>query len=157
MEILPPGAVQRLEQYISMIEGKEGIGGAYICDTDQWPMAGKSSPGPWFPCQLTHGTIVSPLLGRPFLGMEHIAARGFHVYESTSSAYKSDMSQVLNTLSENELRMLSGNAMSLPAWGAWVFYVFTNTIRLDEAMAPTPERGVSIGFSGSEEEDTQRG
>ena len=144
-EILAPGAKQRLEKYIAQLDFLEGIGGAYLCDVEQWPEKGKAAAGPYFPCQLTHGTIVSLSTSRIFLGMEHVAAQGFHVDKEASVTYQSVMKEVLSDLSEKEQKEPSGNAMSLPAWAAWFMYVLSHTERIDPnepKTTPQPENNM---------------
>ena len=130
-ETLPPGAKQRLEQYLEMM-AETGIGGACLCDVEQWPKQGKASAGPYFPCQLTHGTVVSLTTFRSFLGSEHVAAQGFHMFPEIAKNNATVIAEVLQPFQDKDLKELSGNAMSLPAWAAWVAYVCSHTERVAE-------------------------
>ena len=152
LDTLPPGAKQRLEQYLGVKKDFEGIGGACLCDVEQWLSKGKSGVGPYFPCQLTHGTVVSLALLRSFLGAEHVAAQGFHIFPQTSDKYSSVMADVIKPLSEKDIKELSGNAMSLPAWAAWVAYVCSNTARIVD-MKPMAE--TSMAARGSSNADLE--
>ena len=108
------GAVQRLEQYKSTRAELQGIeDSCFICDVQQWPSNGASTPGRFFPCQLTHGTVVSFNKARVALGLEHLVVQGFHVLPGLSAddKFMSPLAAIVG---------LSGKCMNLPSFTGWV-------------------------------------
>ena len=127
-DLIPPGAKLRLQQYVQARATMEGIGGTFLCDVDHWLAVGRYA-GPFFPCQVTHGTIISVSSCHLFIALEHAAAMGIHAFESISKVYKSALSEVLQKLSEQEVKELCGNAMSLPAFASFMAYCLANSER----------------------------
>lgn len=126
LSMLTPGSAQRLDQYEKVVDKKGGIeSGAFLCDCDQWPETGCSTCGPWFPCQLTHANVVSLNMMRPAVGLEYLAAQGFHVFQD-ANVLPAAVSSFMASLSTERIVSLSGNSMSLPAISAWFLYVLSN-------------------------------
>lgn len=155
-DILPPGARMRLEAYervrqetLAAGPGRPGEA-AFIADVEQWPHRA-SMCGPGFPCQLTHGTVVSmsgsPDGRRVFLGSEHLAAMGWHLFEQASSTFSSPVKGLLCSLSGRAQKALAGNAMSLPALAAVALYFWANTVREPEPASGRPSSRVGHGLS----------
>lgn len=131
--------MQRLEQYSGLKQDLQGIGGAFLCDVEQWPRQGRSLAGPLFPMPADSRHRGVPQQHAPLLGGgEHVAAQGFHIYPQVQKEYKSVMEDVLKPLTQKEVKELSGNAMSLPVWVAWVMYVFAHTEKVLD-MKPVAE------------------
>ena len=134
---LPAGAGVRLDAHLERQAELEGIGGAYLFDVQHWPGVKMTPGGPLFPCQLTHGDVVSASKLRTASGMEHLFAQGFHVFE-TGTGYVSPLLPFFRTLSESQLKRASGNGWSLPAVAAWIVYVWANTIKRLTAVISRP-------------------
>ena len=150
LEVLPPGAVQRLIQYEQQMPSKQGIeSGAFLCDVNQWPDQGCSTAGPWFPCQLTHATVVSMQKMRPAVGLEYLAAQGFHVFPKEGDRHVATALPVFKELSTEKVVSLSGNSMSLPAMTAWLLYVLSN-IQPVERLTIQPELNMLVKGSSNE-------
>ena len=149
-EVLPPGAVQRLAQYEKQMPSKQGIeNGAFLCDVNQWPDNGCSTAGPWFPCQLTHATVVSMQKMRPAVGLEYLAAQGFHVFPKEGDRHVATALPLFRQLPTEKVVALSGNSMSLPALTAWLIYVFSN-IQPVEQLTIQPELNMLVKGSSNE-------
>ena len=78
------------------------------------------------------------------MGVEHLIANGWHLYPSLSKTYLSRASECLQKMSCSVLKELSGNGLSLPAFTAWLVYVFS---RIVPVMEPTPELGAGMSRS----------
>ena len=140
-EMLPPGALQRLAQYEATRPAKQGIeSGAFLCDVQQWPEAGCSTAGPFFPCQLTHATVVSLNKMRPAVGLEYLAAQGFHVFPKPGDVHSAVALPLLKDMPTEKLVALSGNSMSLPALSAWMVYALSNIQRVEQFTEHAGER-----------------
>ena len=125
---LPPGAGARLDRYGERRSEFQGIGGAFLADVHQWPGVKWGMGGPLFPCQLTHGDVVSWECQRQALGLEHMFAQGFHVYE-TGTPFESPLTSFLRDLTDTQVKRLSGNGWCLPCVAAWMVYVWSNCVR----------------------------
>ena len=120
--LLPPGAAQRLESFMQ-------LGGSCICDVEHWPRRGYDKLSRTFPIQLTHGTIVDIRTnGRHTLalGTEHLCAQGFPMFPVTGSPSLSLLSPHLASLPEVDQKFFSGNGIFIPAFSAWMLYVWSN-------------------------------
>ena len=100
-----------------------------------------------FPTQLRHGTVVS--LGerssdtRVFLGSEHLAALGWHLFERViPEGHRSPVADILLDQPCSAQKSLAGNAMALPALAAFFLYILANT----EKVA-----GDALSSSGSQQ------
>ena len=65
------------------------------------------------------------------MGREFMFASGFNVFEEPGSPFSSNLTPLLETLKENQLKALSGNGMMLPAMGCWFLYAMMNTVRIE--------------------------
>jgi len=142
-QCLPPGAAMNFDQYSELRSQYQGKNGEFVADLQQRPQVGRSQPGPLWPCQLTHGTLVSWKLQRPACGMEHLSAQGFHVFKDCSEMFFSPMMKILDENAQNHLRLLAGNGMHLAAWSAWFLYVLSHIVRVDSA--PSIGMCISLG------------
>jgi hypothetical protein len=131
--MISPGAYARMQAYDKIRPLHEGPDGAFLADLDHWPDAPGGARGPMFPCQLTHGTVMSWKHHRVFLGSEHLAANGWNLFPSSASAPVSPASDILMGLSDTKQKKLSGNGMRLPSLCAWKLYVLANTVRVESA------------------------
>ena len=150
---LPMGAHQRLEAYNLLRDKLQAFDGTYIVDLEQWPNSRAGAAGPYFPSQLTHGSIINVDTMKYAVGSDHLSANGFHMYETTSDNSTSKMAPILARLSGCEQKSLSGNGQSLPAIAAWFLYVFCHSVRKPKVslikMPATEE-----SWSGDEESFT---
>ena len=71
--------------------------------------------------------MVSWRHARKATGLEHLAAQGYHVFRRTGTT--SDLSGLLRTLDDVQLKQLSGNGWCLPAMCAWYLYVLSDVTR----------------------------
>ena len=131
VKIFSPGVFQHMMAYDWLQPTNKGADGAFLADLDHWPDSRGGSCGPLFPCQLTHGTVKSWVGQRVFLGTEHLAAQGWHLFPRTSASPVSPLREILRALSDSEQKQLSGNGMHLPTLLAWKLYVFGNTVRVE--------------------------
>jgi len=154
--MLPPGAAQRLDQYMKLKPDLEDLGGGFLCDVEQWPKAGRSEAGPFFPCQLTHGTICDLKFKRVALGSDHLVANGWHLHRKLSSEYYFPCADFFRKrLSNEEQKMVAGNGQSLPAIAAWYMYVFCNVARRSCVLPASPS--VRPEIVGDDLEESDRG
>ena len=113
----------------------------YMADLDQWPAHGKHKcgqaracaerfgAGDLWPTQLTHGSIAALAADgtwRLATPNEHLAALGVPVHDPENP--------LLGYLQElkvpgRRVKMLAGNGMHVRLIGAWMAYIFANTIR----------------------------
>ena len=139
VQCLPPGAAQRFAKYEQLRPLRQGIeDGCFICDVQQWPDVGCSSYGPQFPCQLTHGTVVSLERRRIALGLEHLLAQGFHVLPEVSGTFRSPLTPLFEKMQCESIKRLSGNAINLPAFAAWMVFVLCNCVPADPRASQLP-------------------
>ena len=76
------GASLRLDSYLERRDEFEGVGGAFLIDLQQWPGVRHGYGGPFWPCLLTHGDIVSANDARIATGKEHFFSQGYHVFST---------------------------------------------------------------------------
>lgn len=168
-DILPPGARLRLEAYKKILE-ESPEATDFIADVEHWPGCAVAC-GSMFPCQLTHGTVVS-MKGdggggpRVFLGSEHLAALGWHIFDEVSGKFNSPMKKILRGLKGHTQKALAGNAMSLPAIAAFVLFIWSNIEQrhpqtegdpgpeFDSSGKPGPDHGEHGGHDAA---DLERG
>ena len=159
-DILPPGARLRLDAYKEILEQDSGATD-FIADVEQWPNHG-AAYGSLFPCQLTHGTVLSLRGGtgpRVFLGSEHLAALGWHIFSGSGDKFCSPIGEILRSLPGHTQKALSGNAMALPAIAAFVLFIWSNVEQLrhpsqeseggTSSPALTPDQGKHHGNGAS--------
>ena len=144
---LPPGATQRFWSYDNGRAANEGVGGAFLADVEHWPGQRRGLGGPLFPCQLTHGTVVDWESMRPATPMESLSAQGFHVLGDLS-LFKSPLANFLRTLSRSKLLHLVGNGINLPAFAAWILYVWSNSARM---LPPQLQKPMSFSIAFGED------
>ena len=151
---LPPGAHQRLEAYEQQRESLQGMDGTYIVDLEQWPQSKAGAGGPYFPSQLTHGSVLDVNTMKYALGTDHLAANGFHTDSGISRDYRSLLAPILQGLSSHEQKELSGNGQSLPAIAAWFLYVFCHTVRRPQLTLPNvPSEEIDLCDDDEDEEE----
>lgn len=133
-QMLTPAQCTRLREYNELFEQ----GGFYpgsenrlIADGLQWPGSAGDTSGVLFPSQLKHGCYYSFGARRLVMGREFMFANGFNVFEEPGSPFSSNLTPLLETLKENQLKALSGNGMMLPAMGCWFLYAMMNTVRIE--------------------------
>ena len=131
--MISPGAYAHMQAYEKIRPLNEGPDGAFLADLDHWPDAPGGACGPMFPCQLTHGTVLSWKHQRVFLGSEHLTANGWNLFPSSASAPVSPAIDILMGLSDTQQKKLSGNGMHLPSLCAWKLYVLANIVRVESA------------------------
>ena len=128
LAMLPPGAGARLNAYEDIRPMYEGFGGSFLCDAEQWPGKNSGHGEPLFPCQLTHGDVVSFTMQRVALGLEHMLAQGVHVID-VGTGFESALTPLFQQMPESQLKLLSGNGWCLPCMAAFALYVWSNTVR----------------------------
>ena len=132
--LLSAGQLQIFQEHLEEKAEKQGLDGSFIADIQQHPGRASSS-GPDFPCQLTHGTVVTfrddgkgPRIAT---GMEHLGAQGYHLFEASCCDHPlSKMLQPFQKLKEREQKLVSGNAVHLAPLAAWLFYNLANIERV---------------------------
>lgn len=132
--ILAPGQLQIYSEYAAAKSKLQSLGGALIADLGQHPHTA-STAGPDWPCQLTHGTVISFSHGhgqhRVASGLEHLGAQGFHLFPSTTKDYPvSKMRGIYDTLRFREQKHISGNGMHLAVVASWLSFVLGNVVRV---------------------------
>lgn len=144
-QMLTAAQCTRLREYNTLFEQ----GGFYpgsenrlIADALQWPGSAGDTSGILFPSQLKHGCYYSFGARRLVMGLEFMFANGFNVFEDPDSQFSSNLTPVLKTLKEHQLKALSGNGMMLPAMGCWFLYVLMNTVRI-ESVKMTKEHALA--------------
>ena len=154
--VLSPGNLARLEAY-DMGLGRRAPGSfpeSYMCDVDHWPGSPGDTAGGHFPCQLTHGHVVAYRKRRLVIGMEHLFAQGWHVFPQEGDLFVTKLLPKLQTLSEGNLKKLSGNGMHLPSIAAWYLYCFSRIVRSEDTKL-RQEATLAGSSLGRDAEDTE--
>ena len=110
----------------------------WVCDLEQFPNIGKSTPGPILPSHLTHGILWVWLTEddqRVILPFESLAAHGFNVMINVPdndpiAPYKCTLWPILQSKSASALKSLVGNGFHLPTMAAWQLYILVS-LRVD--------------------------
>jgi hypothetical protein len=153
---LPPAAAVAFRKYSEFRSKSSDPHGTWLADVQQTPMVGRAQSGPFWPTQLTHGTIISWLHGRQATALEHLACQGFHLWPSCGAEFESPLRAMFDTLPNTVLKSLSGNGMHLAAWGAWCMYMLANTVRVDNQLdigmyiCPTSKAPMKLGSFAQE-------
>ena len=126
--------------------------GSFLRDVEQWPGQKCGFGGPLFPCQLTHGTVVSFGMQREALAMEHLFVQGWHVYP-TGTDFMTPLLPCLLGLKPNQIKHLSGNGWCLPAVASWMVYVWSNTVRRQVVKVPSEITTLQRSSSSERGED----
>ena len=131
--MLPPGGVQRFNEWMDIAYSGSSLMGRYMFDCDHHPSSKGSSGGSDWPVNLRHGTVMavdannrdSWKLMTPF---EHFAAMGFLVFPDLYENFgRFPLTDFLKTFSASQLKKFLGNGMHLVTQCAWMFYVLGNT------------------------------
>lgn len=123
----------RMDAYLDHRHLYEGVGGAFLMDTQQWLGVKYGHGGPLFPCQLTHGDVVSATMCRVATGREHFFSQGFHIFP-TGTQFSTPLKPFVDNLTEGKAKRLSGNGWCLPAVAAWIICVWSNCMKKPEAQ-----------------------
>ena len=138
--ILTGAQLMRLQEYEDTYRRNTGMEPEkLIVDVEQNVGSPGDTSGPMFPSQLKHNTFYSCGKRRLCTGLEGMVANGWHIFENETSKFSSDLAPFLKTLTESQLKSLSGNGMSLPPLCAWFLFVAMNTRRRESAQ---PSRGL---------------
>jgi hypothetical protein len=95
--MISPGAYARMQAYDKIRPLHEGPDGAFLADLDHWPDAPGGACGPMFPCQLTHGTVLSWKHQRLFLGSE-ATANGWNLFPSSETSASAPVTPAIDIL-----------------------------------------------------------
>ena len=136
--LLAPGQVQRMDSYMMQRDEQMALDGSFLFDVMQNVHGRVSKAGPMFPCQLTHGEIISANLERAALGCEHLSANGFQIYNPRRPEYLFPLSSKMRAMNDEHVKHMSGNGRCLPVILAWVLYCFSHTVRLEDVVVPVP-------------------
>ena len=127
--LVAPSFYNIYQEHVANAPLKQSLGGVYIGDIEQRPEMGLSVPGPYFPAQLTHGTVALLHGDRVRLatGKDHLAAMGWHLTEgSTMDHAFSPLLPALHGRIDTQLKFLAGNAIHLCPLTAWMQYILAN-------------------------------
>ena len=141
--IVPPGAVQRYQEWLAHAEKNNlgSLGGVLMVDIDHHPETKGLSAGSDFPLNLRHGTVLciegaeggreGSETWRMMLAPEHLSAMGFHVYDDMCADFpRSNTVEVLQSLATPEqMKSLLGNGQHLATQASWMCYVLAHTVR----------------------------
>ena len=134
--LLSPGQQQRLAKYLQHRHELESPSGHFVFDTDHH-LEARRMAGVYWPCMLTHGTIVSaPRQGGMKLAtaLEHFGAQGLHLFSASSADNPiSPLKPILQGLKIHQLKNLSGRGVNLPVLSAFMWYVLSNTVPVWQA------------------------
>ena len=130
--LLPPGQLQRAEQYDREKSKHAALDGTMFCDVEHWLNSPGPDCGPMLPCLLTHGTLVELSRYRFVMPSERFLSLGFHSIAGVSDAYSWPLADFVLAQSERTVKHQAGNSQSLPAILAWHCYVLCNTIRREK-------------------------
>ncbi|CAE7251503.1 unnamed protein product [Symbiodinium sp. CCMP2456] len=145
--VLPPGQLQRAEQYDAEKSKHAGLDGTMFCDVEHWLHSPGPDCGPMLPCLLTHGTILELSRYRFVMPSERFLSLGFHSIAGLSDTYAWPLADFVLAQSERTVKHQAGNSQSLPAILAWHCYVLCNTIRREKGSIS------QIGSADREDED----
>ena len=125
---LTPGQLQTLSEHRNQELSKSGLGGTYITDLGQnfgWCYA-----GPWFPCLVTHGLLVSLSAKKLVTPMEYLFLMGEPVFPNVlgDKAEPCLFQDLLDTdaLGSGALKLLSGQAMHMLNLAPFMLYGLAN-------------------------------
>ena len=97
--------------------------------------------GPFVPCLITHGTIVSftdDKNPKVMTGIEHLIAQGEPVGEAAKhSDFKSYIGDYIDTLSTPDQKLLAGNAYDASSFFFFALYVLSNVSMREETTSPS--------------------
>ena len=133
--MLPAYSLLIHQKYKKVQHRLSSLGGAFLADLEQSP-GNASSPGPYCPCLLTHGSLMSfehPGQPQPviFTAREHMTAQGAHLVESTLHDYPAiQIASSLNSLSARALKKRAGNGMHFHMIAAWLVFCLSNIRRV---------------------------
>ena len=134
--ILSPGQQQRVAKFLDRRTDLESPGGHFLFDADHHIEARRMA-GPFWPCMLTHGCIISaPRCGEMRLatGLEHFGAQGLHLYHASSVDNPvSPLKPMLQDLKIHQQKNLSGRGVHLAVLSSFMWYVLSHTVPLWQA------------------------
>lgn len=119
----PPTQLSTLRSHIDAMPSQCNIKGTYVCDVDQ--NFGWATAGPWFPCLVTHGKIVSLSSLQIFTAKEHLAIQGEAVYEPLRGAGGECLFQEMldnSDLGDVSIKRLAGQSMHLHFMAPFMLY-----------------------------------
>lgn len=131
--LLPPGAVQRFNEWMDTASDGCSLGGRYMFDVDHHPNTKGSTGGSDWPVNLRHGTVLSvdsedADSWKIMTTMEHFASMGFLVFPELQETFSGwSGAQFLTDSSRFQLKRFLGNGMHLVTQAAWMFYVLGHT------------------------------
>lgn len=138
--ILAPGQLRIVGEYEDLKQDRCGLDGSFLADIDHHPDTAATC-GPYWPCQLTHGTVMSwsghegSELPRIATGLEHLGTQGFHLFEATTEDFMmTARAKAFKKLKPAEQKHLSGNGMHLAILLQWLYFILGNVIRRDRPM-----------------------
>jgi hypothetical protein len=156
MRLFSPGVVQRYGEYLDIYNQSSAAGSApaFLCDLEHHPNHGVKH-GELFPTAMTHSTMCSLSKGRLVLTDELLASQGVDSrLEFSGGRNKSGLMEIFGHLKLSEVRYLAGNAMHIPLFAVFIYWVLSQCRRRDEiyfGIFVMPNVGVEV--EGCEVED----
>ena len=131
--ILPPGGVQRFQEWLKDNDKKGSLGGTLLFDAAHHVHAKGSTSGTDWPVNLRHGTVVAAhweqdgkcswKVACPF---EYLVAMGFHMFPEMAHSWGlSPLHSVLSDYSAAHIQHLVGNGMHLVTQASFMLYTLS--------------------------------
>ena len=138
--VQPPGANRRYKEWHAQRQQHQDIA-HYFGDLQHHAGSKGCGGGANFPCMLTHGTLLCMGLSvdnwKIATANEHLAAQGLAMFEPMAQKYGNPrLYNILNKLTTFEKKLLAGNGMHLRVEAAWIYYVLSNIVPVDQVMRP---------------------
>ena len=138
--VSPPGMRLHGQQYIGIATDKKRTqnlpqNAAFFSDWNQDAFEGRSCYGSSWPVMLRNSFIVSHKEGRRVTSCEQIGAQGWHVHGlGGSHVFHNLIMKDFDDLnfSPGAVRALAGNGIHVGAWYAWMLFVLSNIMRVED-------------------------
>ena len=141
-EVLPPGAILRKAAWEQEFQQVESAGGAYICDLDHWPKSRGPQAGPYMPTIISHSSLFSFRRERLVTSLELFSVHGAEVTAAAEPDIRYPCLDALKKMPITHRRQLVGNSLLLPAAGAFIFYILSNLVCLEEESPLPPNMNI---------------
>lgn len=144
-QVLPPGQLVRLDEYRQIYRNEYGSTGSFFADLEQNSTGGASTPSPWIPSLLTHGSIYSfhpeeRLVTAEELFLSH--AYNVFPFPKDVSVRRCRISNFLLQMTPSQRMRLLGNGWHLPVIASWFMYVMAHSVKINRSMTVQPERSL---------------
>lgn len=150
--ILALGYRERLSAWVARALGEEVQGNALFADIKDNPRRGKVAPN-IFPTVLKKSMIVSLTDQRLVHSKEIMTAMGLRLFPAHDGDRCSPLLSFLDGCSRFERMTLCGNGVHAPTYLAWILYVLSNIVCLDDCEEPARSLPTMVPEYSSDDSD----